>query len=133
MICSKSKYAIVCSQKDCGPRKVAFIAWSGHWVSHFKHCTQSLSLAGKAFFSDVGWPGVSLHSYTCIGQTSRHMPQPLQISQSTPTAVPRMPSFSGGFTGPQMAMPSSLPDFFLFFRKSRSIVKRIAPPSENNS
>jgi len=100
---------------------MTLIALTGHLFSHRRHCIQSDPLAGKAFFSEVGWPGVSIHSYSFTGQTSMHMPQPSHISQSTATLVPRIPSFSGGSTGPQMAMPSSLPTFFLFFWKSGSM------------
>ena len=78
-----------------------FIAWTGHWTSHARHCMQSGSLAGSDFFSEVGCPGVSAQSNTFTGQTSMQTPSPSQISQSTATVVPCMPSLVGGSTGPQ--------------------------------
>jgi len=45
------------------------------------------------------------------------------MSQSTATLLPRMPSFSGAFTGPQIAISFSFPTFFLFFWKLGSIGK----------
>src|SRR4030042_3230357 len=88
---------------------------------------QSVSLTGSDFFSDVGCPGASLNSKTLTGQTSMHMPSPLQTSQSTATVVPWIPSFIGGSTGPHTSWPACLFTTFLFFAKLESIPGIIQP------
>ena len=81
------------------------MAWAGHCVSQARHWMQSFSLAGSDFFSEVECPGASAHSKTVTGQISIQTPSPVQMSQSTATFVPCMPSFLGGSTGPQTSCP----------------------------
>jgi hypothetical protein len=87
----------------------------GHCISQAKHWMQSGSLTGSDFFSEVGCPGASAQSYRETGQTSMHTPSPVQMSQSTATLVPCMPSFVGGSTGPHTLWPLCSPTTCLFF------------------
>ena len=103
------------------------MACVGHWVSQARHFMQSFSLAGSDFFSEFGWPGESPQSNRVTGQTSTQIPSPVQMSQSTATSVPWMPSFFGGSTGPQTLCPLCWSATFRVFWKSGSIGKLIHP------
>jgi hypothetical protein len=87
----------------------------GHCISQAKHWMQSGSLAGSDFLSEVGCPGAFAQSYRETGQTSMHTPSPVQMSQSTATLVPCIPSFVGGSTDPQTLCPLCAPTTFRFF------------------
>ena len=106
---------------------VIFMAAVGHCISQAKHCMQSFSRAGSDFFSEVGCPGASAQSNRDTGQTSMHMPSPVQTSQSTATLVPCIPSFFGGSTGPQTLWPLCSPAPCRLLWKSGSIGKNCSP------
>jgi hypothetical protein len=101
------------------------MACVGHCVSQARHFMQSFSRAGSDFFSDVGCPGASAQSNKLTGQTSKQTPSPVQISQSTATSVPWIPSFFGGSTGPQTLCPLCSPAGVRVFWKSGSMGKII--------
>ena len=52
----------------------------GKTLSQAMQKMQASSLAGAAFFSEAGWPGVSRHSKTFSGQASRQAPSAMQRS-----------------------------------------------------
>lgn len=82
------------------------IASTGQAVSHAKQNMHWSSFTGSAFFSEAGCPGVSNHSKTPTGHTSRHAPSAIHMSKSTATFSPCIPNFVGGSIGPQMGWPS---------------------------
>jgi len=84
---------------------VILIAVTGHWISHARQKMQSFSLAGSAFLAArIAWPlafgvsqsGVSSQSKTLTGQTEMQIPSAMQMSKSTATIFPWIPSFFGG-------------------------------------
>ena len=66
---------------------------------------QSFSLIMNGFFSEAGCPGVSSHSNTFTGQASMQAPSAMQISKSTVTSVPQIPTCPGGSIGPHTFIP----------------------------
>lgn len=59
---------------------VILMAKTGHTLSQAIQKIQASSLAGAAFFSDAGWPGVSRHSKTFSGQASKQAPSAMHKS-----------------------------------------------------
>jgi hypothetical protein len=76
--------------------EVILIAFTGHCTSHAIHWMQSFSLTGSDFFSDVGWPGLSVISNTFTGHTLTQISSASHMSWSTATIVPWIPSLAGG-------------------------------------
>ncbi len=99
------------------------IASTGHAVSQARQKMHWSSLTGSAFFSEAGCPGVSNHSKTPTGHTSIQAPSAMQISKSTATFSPCIPSLLGGSMGPHTGCPSCCSTTCILLLNSGSIGK----------